>query len=90
MKQPKKPKTKKGNPSWPSGKPKSLAAIDNKRRKDQGDIRPSVGAMSWPKWSLRAAKAAGQRELFGDHRSVDPDLALARQARRKRRMGVFA
>jgi hypothetical protein len=35
------------------------------------------------------ARQQGQAEMFPEHRSEDPDSALARQRRRKRRMGVF-
>jgi hypothetical protein len=87
MEETKKPKPKKGNPSWPSGKPKPLSAIDGKARKAAG-LQPG-GALSWPGWTLKEAKRQGQQEMFPGHQSEDPDLALARQAKRKRRFGVW-
>jgi hypothetical protein len=45
MTESKKAKPKKGNPSWPTGKPRPLSAIDSKARKAAG-LRPG-GALSW-------------------------------------------
>jgi hypothetical protein len=50
---------------------------------------PPAGAKQWRKWSLAESRRQGQAEMFPEHRSENPDPALARQRRRKRRMGVF-
>jgi hypothetical protein len=47
-----------------------------------------TGAKTWSKWTLREAHEQGQQELF-DHYSENPEKALARQRRRKRRVGVW-
>jgi len=95
MEEPKKPKSKKGNPRS-SPKPKSLNAIDSKRRKEQGDIKPG-GVMSLKPLTLKKHHELGQQEMFpGDlsYSSVDPARTLAKQAKRKqkrreRQPGVF-
>jgi hypothetical protein len=96
MEEPKKPKPKKGNPR-PSPRPKSLNAIDSKRRKEQGDIKPGRGVMSLKPMTLEDHRKAGQQEMFpGDlsYSSVDPAPTLAKEAerkqkRRERQPGVF-
>jgi hypothetical protein len=88
---PKKAKPKKGNPTWPSGKPKPLSAIDGKARKAAG-LKPG-GALSWPEWSREEASRQGQVEMFR-HRSVDPRKEEVKRAKRLRKRreqqpGVF-
>ena len=92
MTEPKKAKPKKGNPNWPSGKPKPLSAIDDKARKAAG-LKPG-GALSWPGWSMKDARRQGQVEMFPGHRSVDPREEEVKQAKRRRKRherqpGVF-
>jgi hypothetical protein len=88
----KKAKPKKGNPSWPTGKPRPLSAIDGKARKAAG-LRLG-GALSWSGWSLKEARRQGQVEMFPGHHSVGPlegevKQAKRRRKRRERQPGVF-
>ena len=88
----KKAKPKKGNPTWPTGKPKPLSPIDGTARKAAG-LKPG-GALSWPGWSLKEARRQGQVEMFPGLRSVDlwkdeVKRAKRRRKRRERQPGVF-
>jgi hypothetical protein len=87
-----KAKPKKGNPTWPTGKPKPLSAIDGTARKATG-LKPG-GALSWPRWSMKDARRQGQVEMFPGLRSVNPwkeevKRAKRRRKRRERQPGVF-
>jgi hypothetical protein len=75
-------------------KPENRLPYERRARKPGAGIvkpgrLPPKGATRWRKWTPREAQAQGQREMFPEHRSEDPDAAPARQRRRKRRMGVF-
>jgi hypothetical protein len=92
MTEPKKTKSKKGNPTWPNGKPKPLSAIDGKARKAAG-LKPG-GALSWSEWSMKEARRQGQFEMFPGNCSVDSreeevKRASRRSKRRERQPGVF-
>jgi hypothetical protein len=82
MTEPNKAKPKKGNPTWPTGKPKPLSAIDGKARKLAG-LKPG-GAWSWPGLSQEEARRQGQLDLLSGHRSVDPSEEEVKQANRRR------
>ena len=103
---PKKPKPKKGNPSWPSGQ-KSLSQIERKRRKEAGTDLKAGGITNWKPWSLNSAARQGQKEMFPDQFPPAEPTVLRQKGkdlygrpvfverkkpkpRSRRRMGVWA
>jgi hypothetical protein len=93
-------KPKKGNPTWPTGKP-SLLAIEKKRRKENAAELPPGGVSQWRPWSLGSAARQGQVEMFPQEfppaeptvlrkRKRDGKLIEYKKPKPRRRMGVFS
>jgi hypothetical protein len=73
-----KPKPKRGNPSFPGDRPKSLAEIDDAKFRNLG-LRPGRGVLSWGRWRPGEARRQGQGEL---DLSADPLIAAREENER--------
>ena len=74
-----------GKVTWPSGKPKSLSAIERNRRKEAATELPPGGVNTWRPWTLKEAQRQGQAEAI-----PADEMGPPQPKKRRRRMGVWS